>query len=775
MNQQRSRRFRAAQEARILEDEEEKARNELIKSGREPDEKKEKFDSNCITPGTPFMMRLAECLRYYITERLNKHESWKDVKILLSDASVPGEGEHKIMDFIRKQRLSPRHDPNTSHVLYGLDADLIMLALATHEPHFKILREDVFLQDKKRKCYVCESTSHIAENCPGISQIISKENSMESAKAEELPKKPFIFLHVNILREYLEYEMHVPNLPFHFEVERAIDDWVFLCFFVGNDFLPHLPSLEIREGAIDKLINIYKKNLGNMGCYLTKNGDVDLYNVQLMMEELGRMEDGIFIARRRAEERRQENARRRKEMQSSKTEFYKDEKSFYQNKNQDWSLQAVAVKNVSEIQRSNRETVLKSWSSSDSVSEKNKAAAKDIKDSLFQEVMQDSRKRKADDDLTNVNEPSSKKLIVQESDEIFVSEVPEEQDKDTASKEDTNDDVSVLLNEEEAVLKVKPEIADSEPFDEVRLWEDGWRERYYSSKFGVDYNDVNFRKKVVHAYVEGLCWVLKYYYQGCPSWKWFYPFHYPPFASDFEVLDLEKDVQISFDKGIPFKPFEQLMGVLPAHSKSHIPKTFHPLMTEPDSEIIDFYPESFEIDLNGKKYAWQGVALLPFIDEKRLIDAMEKKYDTLDEATQEMNRLGNELLFIGSSNPLFDSFIKLYTDKDSNLKPQMLNPNKSRKMTGYILPWPQAGKVDGIYKSPLKEFGYKDIANNHSIVAIYIAPKPHKPDYKYPALLLPGVKLPERVLTYDDYLFVMRGPQRRNRGHRDFVSNNRPR
>jgi 5''-3'' exonuclease len=48
-----------------------------------------------------------------------------------------------------------------------------------------------------------------------------------------------------------------------------------------------------------------------------------------------------------------------------------------------------------------------------------------------------------------------------------------------------------------------------------------------------------------------------------------------------------------------------------------------------DSPIIDFYPEDFKIDLNGKKFAWQGVALLPFVDEERLHKALAPYYEKL--------------------------------------------------------------------------------------------------------------------------------------------------
>ncbi|MEQ2253232.1 5'-3' exoribonuclease 2 [Ilyodon furcidens] len=86
--------------------------------------------------------------------------------------------------------------------------------------------------------------------------------------------------------------------------------------------------------------------------------------------------------------------------------------------------------------------------------------------------------------------------------------------------------------------------------------------------------------------------------------------------------EFEKDTK-------PFKPLEQLMGVFPAASGNFLPLTWRNLMMSADSSIIDFYPDDFAIDLNGKKYAWQGVALLPFVDERRLRAALAEVYPDL--------------------------------------------------------------------------------------------------------------------------------------------------
>ena len=96
------------------------------------------------------------------------------------------------------------------------------------------------------------------------------------------------------------------------------------------------------------------------------------------------------------------------------------------------------------------------------------------------------------------------------------------------------------------------------------------------------------------------------------------------------------------------------MGVFPAASRSLVPAPFRSLMVDEDSPIIDFYPEDFQIDMNGKKMLWQGVALLPFIDEARLLAAMEPLYEELSDGERARNKMGTDLLFVAQENSLYD-------------------------------------------------------------------------------------------------------------------------
>ncbi|EGR34531.1 hypothetical protein IMG5_008400, partial [Ichthyophthirius multifiliis] len=159
MNQQRARRFKGAKEAVELQKKKLEIINEQRQQGEDIPEEvmrfvESKFDTNVITPGTQFMRDLSIALQHYVLDRVNNHPLWKNLKVVFSDASIPGEGEHKILNFIRIQRSQDQYDPNSKHCLYGADADLLMLGLSTHEPYFYIIREQIISNDEKR-CSVC--------------------------------------------------------------------------------------------------------------------------------------------------------------------------------------------------------------------------------------------------------------------------------------------------------------------------------------------------------------------------------------------------------------------------------------------------------------------------------------------------------------------------------------------------------------------------------------------------------------------------------------------
>lgn len=579
-----------------------------------------------------------------------------------------------------------------------------MLGLATHEPHFRVLREDVFFQDSKaRTCRICGQKGHIAEACRGEAK---QKDGDFNEKDKELAVKPFIWLHVSVLREYLEAELYVSQQPFRFDLERALDDWVFMCFFVGNDFLPHLPSLDIRDNGIDTLITIWRDNLPIMGGYVTKDGHVDLERAQFILDGLAKQEDAIFRRRRQTEERRDANAKRRKLEEKGRN---KDRYSAGGNstgpdgrrKSPDYSTSApnsnhrarpinptvappdlplfVPSKgNITREEKAMTHEMVVNRSLAYKANLANKNAATALKNQLL-----------AGSQVTDVSVNPADSLVEEASDPVEQAEPSEkvEAEKTPLSalgkrKVEMMEDDDISTPGRSTPDVSKPNVdSDEPPPDTVRLWEEGYADRYYEQKFNVDPKDIGFRNHVARSYVEGLAWVLLYYFQGCPSWTWYYPHHYAPFAADF--VELNK-MNLKFDKGKPFKPFEQLMGVLPAASNHAIPEVFRSLMSDEDSEILDFYPTEFPIDLNGKKFAWQGVALLPFIDEKRLLSAMATKYPLLSAEDAARNEPGKDVLIMSDRHPLYEEIATNFYSKRQGLPKFKLSSLLSEGLAGSV-------------------------------------------------------------------------------------------
>ncbi|KAJ3806920.1 exoribonuclease 2 [Lentinula aff. lateritia] len=850
MNQQRSRRFRAAQEAK--EKDEQRKESVLLweamgKELSEEEKNKVAWDTNAITPGTPFMDLLAASLRYWVVSKMNSDDGWKGIQVIISDASVPGEGEHKIMDWIRRQRANPGHDPNTRHVIYGLDADLIMLALATHEPHFRVLREDVFGESNSTACRKCGQEGHYAAQCTAELAQIQKKPPSE--------KKPFIFLDVAVLREYLEVELDVPQAYFPFDFERSIDDWVLLIFFVGNDFLPHLPSLEIREGAIDTLLRIWKQELPRMGGYVTNHGRLELPRVQIILEGLAKREDDIFRRRREGEERQEANAKRRKlEEENSKNGFTAGPSSSLSltastssltnnttvahpslPPRPDFAARADSIglgakPNAESIQNIPAATQALAGSNHDVVANRrairmaNMSAAEVLKAELAGLVPVKPTASNVDNVL-NVLLPSGSEpsmivsdttatpsvditMTVDSEDEVpgfgaqsvsdenapsvsTAFDIPfsekdnvgtfengtvgaddVEADPNLTGTKRKHDEMNTEETDETAVVddddeppvdgphsslafKVNPDGTVSQE-DTVKLWEPGYRDRYYRQKFDVEANDKEFRRQITKHYVEGMAWVLCYYYQGTPSWQWYYPYHFAPFAADFEDVD---KMDIKFETGQPFKPYEQLMGVFPASSRKHIPEPFHYLMTDDDSPIIDFYPSTFEIDMNGKRMAWQGVALLPFIDPVRLLETMKEPYTKLTEDEIRRNTWGNNSIFTSDAHPIHSFYEQLY-GKRRPKEPLQIDHNLTKGVSGSVLPNPEC-LPGSTYLTPLVEQNLPDIKNDRSISVFYFFPKqltPHR------SVLLPGVTRSPRILSANDLEHARNGGRSRGRG-----------
>lgn len=421
------------------------------------------FDSNCITPGTKFMDYLSKYIDWYIRLQMsNNNPLWKDMEVIFSNEKVPGEGEHKIINYIRNHG-----DKNESYCIHGMDADLIMLSLGTHIEKFYILREE------------------------------PRDRSIE-----------FHFIDIGevykTLVELLKWEGGKK-----FDPESAINDFIFMCFAVGNDFLPNIPGVEIIEGSIDSMMAVYK-NVGFEYGHLTKKClDIVKFKKKPVAAFLGtfaQFEHSVL-----------------EQKLSHKGSFFKDD----------------------------------------------------------------------------------------------------------------------ILEENAVMNDVGLYIIDIE----------NYKYDYYNKNFDADVD----MKKVCHAYLEGMQWVLSYYTRGVPNWKWKFDYHYAPFSST--ILDHIKSFKFKvYNTTYPTVPFVQLLSVLPPKSSNLLPSPLNCLLSS-ESPISKYCPEDFEIDLSGKRKEWEGIVKLPIVDYSILEKEYFKLVKDVDNNDKRRNVLGTSFIYTKSkSNYYFKSF-----------------------------------------------------------------------------------------------------------------------
>ncbi len=430
------------------------------------------------------MAKLTQQLKYFINKKVSEDVDWQGVEIVLSGHEVPGEGEHKIMEYIRLAKAQPDYDPNVRHCLYGLDADLIMLGLLSHDPHFCLLREEVTFGRQSQK------------------------------KSKELEHQNFYLMHLCIVREYLELEFQelkeLGVLEFGFDMERVIDDFILMAFFVGNDFLPNLPNLHINEGALALMFKVYKSVLPKAGGYINEGGVINVQRLSLLLDELSDVEYRFF-------ESENADASWFKGKQLAKVDVMGKGKK-------------AGKLSMSTVQKGVFKQV-KKFANNRSGGTVTPQLPLDLSTTL------PAADRKFVEDLAEDLGLQWKTVENQDGQRHLRLDFPDKLagDDDDDGEEEEEAQIALLRvikrYENAQVVDVTPDQAREEM--EMRYEEKfrGWKDRHYKEKFGWGLENEEEMEQLTENYVQGLQWVLYYYYKGVVSWPWFYRYHYSPMIS----------------------------------------------------------------------------------------------------------------------------------------------------------------------------------------------------------------------------------------------------
>jgi 5'-3' exonuclease len=256
LEQQRSRRYKSGYQSEIS--------RMIFKK-----EKDNAWNTTAITPGTKFMSELNENVSKHFDT--NTCSNLKVENIIVSGSNKVGEGEHKLFDYIRSNQL--KHQKETT-IIYGLDADLIMLSI-NHLP-------------------LCPNI-YLFRETPHFIQSIDSSLEPDSNYYLDIPELTTAII------KYMNNDREI-NIE---QQKNKVYDYIFLCFFLGNDFLPHFPAVNIRTGGVDKMINAYKATIGDTNENLSDGKTIYWKNVRKVVQHLANLEEEFIIKEHRSRNNKQ--------------------------------------------------------------------------------------------------------------------------------------------------------------------------------------------------------------------------------------------------------------------------------------------------------------------------------------------------------------------------------------------------------------------------------------------------------------------------------------
>ena len=253
LEQQRSRRYKSQYQNNI---------SRSIYKTTTPDP----WNTTAITPGTLFMKKLNEKIK----STYSKPDKYNVSEIIISGSDHYGEGEHKLFEHIRN---FPEKHSKTNTIIYGLDADLIMLSI-NHLP--------------------ISNNIYLFRETPQFIKSINAELEPNEAYVMDIPELArVITLDMNNGEETIG--------------KNRVYDYIFLCFFLGNDFMPHFPSVNIRTGGVDKMLNAYKATIGGTNEILTDGKQIFWKNVRKLVQFLANNEEMFLKSETLQRDRKEKN------------------------------------------------------------------------------------------------------------------------------------------------------------------------------------------------------------------------------------------------------------------------------------------------------------------------------------------------------------------------------------------------------------------------------------------------------------------------------------